>query len=283
MDLVSANNAALQARIRRLAALPSGTDPTMLARPQQGNEKSKQIKESVRSFHVAVNKVMGCVNFIESPINQALSQVKASAHNLKDPEMVKKANEKFQRIFGELFSAGDVIKSHLEPLLAVTRPVTEGESTLDARSARQLVEGLAAALPLLRSSFKTFNPEGHESAIEQEIQKQSHFLLQIKKFSQQTGGQNPEVQKKLQLAAQGAEYYVESLRVLAGPEYADRIKTNTDRALNEYIPAAIQAAKAMAKMFGAVEKAASGNKSQKRLQTVAKRIVLLAYLRSKSL
>jgi hypothetical protein len=176
-----------------------------------------------------------------------------------------------------------VVKSHLEPLLSVTRSITDDDSSLDARGARKLVEGFAAALPLLRSSFKTFNPEGHESAIEQEIQKQTHFLLQIKKFSQSTGGQNPEVQKKLQLAAQGATYYIESLKVLAEPDYADRIKTNTDRALNEYIPAAIQAAKAMAKMFGAVEKAASGNKSQKRLQTVAKRIVLLAYLRSKSL
>lgn len=281
MDLVPANVESLQLKLRKIAETP-GFSPRKSKSPSALDPRQRLIIEAAASLDTHLQRILATTNFIEAPIKATLNQTLQVAKKLGDDQMAQKASQKFQRIFGSMLSAIDVIRSNLAPIVHETTAVREGNKVLDVRGAKQLIETLSAALPIIRSGFKSIEPKNHESAVESEIRKQAQFLVQIKKVLASSGVENPEAQARLKVAAEGAEFYLENLRRLSDPEFADRIQTNVDRSLTQNIPAAIHAAKALAKVFGAVERAASSRKFQKRLQTVAKRIVLLAYLRSKS-
>lgn len=259
--------------------------PTLRGNKQKQGADPKQvaIQQLAANLDDHLQRIVTCTNIIEAPVKVALKQAQQAANALNDATISQKASAKFQRIFGEMFSALDLIRTNLAPIIAETTAARDGDKVLDKKAARMVVEALSAALPLIRSGFKSIDPKGHESALEIEIQKQGHFLTQLKSFMQQQAASDPAMQKKLSVAARGAEFYIENLKVLSDPSYADRVSHNTDRALNQHVPAAIAAAKALATEFGATEKAASYTSVLKRINTVSKRLVLLAYLQSKSI
>jgi len=289
----------LKRRVRKIAAdAPPGFAhaPTGFSGPGTGpgrrksvpaeqpkDPKQQAILRAAEALDEHLQLVLTTTNMIEAPVKTTLNAVLQAAKQLGDPQMEQKAAQKFQRIFGEMLSAIEVIRTNLAPIVHETTAVRGEDKVLDSRGAKNLVDALGAALPVVRAAFKSIDPKSHESAVEQEIQKQGHFLTQIKKVMSSAGTENPQTQAKLQAAVRGAEFYLVNLQKLADPEFADRVQTNVDRSMTQHIPAAIQAAKALAKEFGATEKAASIQQIQKRLHTVAKRIVLLSYLRSKSL
>ena len=215
---------------------------------------------------------------IEQPVNAALNHALTSAKRLGDEEMAKKAHAKFQRIFGDMFSSIALVRSNLDPLIAIL----EDDAPLNVRSAKNVVDGVKAALPMIRAALSAVDPRGHEGAVEVEIKKQQQFLEQMSSFIKKNASLPKEQLGKLQLALKSAEFYIENLKVLASPDYADRIQHNVDRIM-KFLSSVVADARTLALEFGARPKAASVQQLKKRIHQVSKRIVLLAYLQQQVL
>ena len=263
-----------------------GTASTVLDTPtmRRKREQQKQPQDPKLLKLKAVSSELNTLSFrfttLERPIVAVLQDVKNHARDMNDPELVSKAEAKLQRLFGSLTSAVAIAQQHLAPLIKlVSSKISDTSPTIE--DLREILVAVKQHLPAIQNSLRTLDPKGHHTSLVQEIEKQKKFLLQLESFSKQEGS-NQQAQAKIKLVIEGAQSYLIGLEKMIDPEFEDRITHTVSSALDRDIPTLVKALKSLGDEFRSGQKTASSVRLRKRIQRVAKRIVLLSYLRSRS-
>lgn len=265
-------------------------DPPRMSgvRRKQYEEAQKAARDSkdpqilaLKNVVLAAGQLLFRVNTIKNPTYKTLQGVLTTARDLKDPELAKKAEAKFQRIFQSLLADIKVAEENAKVLVRFVKELSE-KDTLTRDDMVQLVQVVKKTTPALRSALMQMDPEAHKEALNQEISKQLHFLKQLHDFAENSSSAAPEVKQKIAITIRGAEHYIEGLRAIADPEFEDVVKNAAKRALETDFPTLLKSLKALTAIFSGVEKTGAKATLRKRLRRVAKRIVLLTYLRDKS-
>lgn len=271
---------------RSIRASDQGTASTVLDTPtmRRKREQQKQPQDPKLLKLKAVSEAIKMLSFrataLESPVLAVLHDVKNHARDMQDPELAKKAEAKLQRLFSSLTSAVTIAKQHLSSLIGLLSSKLESDVIPTMEDLREIIVAVKQHLPAIQSSLRTLDPKGHHASLVQEIEKQKKFLLQLETFAKREGSN--QTHPKIGLAIKGAQSYLLGLEKLADPEFEDRISQSVSRALEQDIPALVKALKSLGDEFRSGPKTASSVRLRKRIQRVAKRIVLLSYLRSKS-
>lgn len=248
-------------------------------------DKKRVVDPKIKALN-AVSSALKTLNLrldmLESPVNAVLNSVKVHAERSADPALAQKAEAKFRRLFGNLTSSVSTARKHLTPLMAMLKSKEESDQPPTIDDVKSIFIAVKESLPPIQSSFRSLDPKNHQSSLVQEMAKQKQFLKQLEAFKTSEGAGSPNVQAKLLQAIEGAQSYLIGLEKLADPTFEDRISSAISRVLEQDIPTLVQALKVLGNEFRSTKKVASSNRFRKRLQRVAKRIVLLTYLRSKS-
>lgn len=274
---------------RQVRAEDEGNAKTVLDSPfnhkKIREEKQKAVDPKIKALK-AISSAVGMLTFrlttMEGPVNTVLNAVKVHAERSGDPALAQKAEVKFQRLFGSLISAVVKAKESLKPLTSMLSQKLESGTPPTFDDVITIARLMKESLPVVQSSLRALDPKSHQSSLAQEMAKQKQFLKQLEAFKTSEGAEGPNVQAKLSQAISGAQSYLLGLEKLADPDFEDRVSQSVERALKEEIPELVRTIKVLGNEFRSTQKTASSIKIRKRLQRVAKRIVLLTYLRSKS-
>lgn len=272
---------------RQIRAADEGNADTLLYSPSTRKKTRRQeaVNPKIKALTAvssAVNMLTFRLNTIEGPINAVLNDVKKHAQSMSDPVLAQKAEAKFQRLFSSLTAAVKTIKEQLNPLVALLHSKLESKQPPSFDDVKEIAAALKESLPIIQASMRSLDPKSHKASLAQEMAKQKQYLKQLEAFMTSEGAENPEIKAKFNQAVKGAYSYLLGLEKLADPDFEDRVSQSVHRTLEEDIPAIVRAIKTLGNEFRSTEKTASSDRIRKRLQRVAKRIVLLTYLRNKS-
>jgi hypothetical protein len=202
-----------------------------------------------RDVRAMLNRILLRLNAIESPINAAINIPRQKAKELNNPQLAAKAQEKFNRIFGDILSPLEMLRSNIAPIENAmeqvevrmakgSEPITrkiqeiEAEGSLsqmraqklqqlkqelaklypDIAEVKQVVEAIKQSLPMIQTGLNAVKPGNILAPIRTEIAKQKQALVQLEEFKSTEGFKsNPELQRKYQITLQGIQQYLSVL------------------------------------------------------------------------
>lgn len=202
-----------------------------------------------RDVRAMLNRIILRLNAIESPINAAINIPRQKAKELGNPQLAARAQEKFNRIFGDILSpiemlrstispienAMEVVESRMEkgsaPITQKIREIQEQGSLSPIRAqklqelkaelaklypditeVKQVVGAVKNALPLIQQGLGAVSPGNILAPIRKEIAKQTQALMELRRFKNSEAYKtNPQVQRKYTITLQGIEQYLEVL------------------------------------------------------------------------
>jgi len=244
---------------------------------ENADPQKKALKEAERYAQQLLMRVV----FIENPIQKTLSGVLSKAKELNDPELAQKVETKFQRIFQSFISEVKVARSNAEVILRALKELGE-KNGLTRDDVVNLVALVKKSAPALRDSLIKLSPDSHKEAVEHELQRQVKLHEQMQEFMGQNANAPPAAKIKMEAVMSGAQRYIEGLQEILDPDFEDRLRTAVERLLKEDFPRFVAALKSLIGTVSGSEKTGSTALLRKKLRKVAKRIVLLTYLRDKS-
>lgn len=258
-------------------------------------------KKAVVKFNRIFGSLLSPIEMIRGQIEPLISRMNQIEGRLN--EEAEKIREQQRDLESDRISGGlgtDVRQRKLTQL-------DNEERALSAtpQEAKEVFFGIRDILKMVKTGLRSLDPKSYQNALGAEMQKQGRSLLELEKTLERlqlspTAQQRPEIAQKIQVIIRGGKAYMEGLKVLADPEFADRIENNVRRALEEDIPRLINAAKKMGLVYGAKLKAAHALKLakilaslstkgtpsariiSKKLRRATKRLTLLRYLSTTS-
>lgn len=210
--------------------------------------------KSWRVVRAMLNRILLRLNAIESPINAALNIPRQKAKELNDPKLVAKAQEKFNRIFGDILSHIEMIRSTIVPIenameqvearmeqgaAPLTRKIREIEEAgsvselrtqqiqqlkqelaklyPDIAEVKKVVEAVKQALPVIHQGLTAMRPDNIIAPVQKEISKQTQALLKLRQFEHTDAYKNnPKIHRNYKITVEGIEQYLEVLDTIGG-------------------------------------------------------------------